>query len=350
MRQASAMAFGDSAEALLGPPVMAPRERANSLTWLEAHAAVRLCTLTGKSFDCYGLPLRQSHKDRRARFSLIKSVKGLASHLTTRINPSFQECLIRVVESESDLTFEVRQLSGGNCARGQLLFAAPLTTLLDVVSDSVTERDTVIFAHLPSSFQPAAENSSYVAPVDASTNRRAPRTANTPRTTVPRKKIVSTLFSAYGDIGLDLVFRAAQADAVNLRRSSSSLSSVSHSAAASGSGAPYTRVRLRFVSTKERNAWLSFCAEAYLGLLLDSIRTDRDTVFVVDENDHPSLTAAASPSTTAVPRGDVLEIEKPTEEAVGCYIDFFLSVSAKGNTGGGSNGDATLLPCPRAGS
>ncbi|KAG5474546.1 hypothetical protein LSCM1_03333 [Leishmania martiniquensis] len=341
MPHSSAKRFSNRAGALLGPSVKASGERAKPLTWLEAHAAVRLYTLTGKSFDCYGLPQRQSSKDGRARFSFIKCVKGLASQLTARVGSSFEECLIRVVESGNDLTFEVRQLSGGNCAREQLLFVAPLSTLLDVVSDSVIERDTVVFAHLPSSFQPAAEHSSYVVPVAASVRRRAPRTADTIRSTALRKKkIISTLFSAYGDIGLDLVFRAAQADAVNSRRSSSSLSSASHTAATGGGSAPYTRVRLRFVSTKERDAWLSFCAEAYVGLLLDSIRTGRDTVFVVDEGDHSSPAAAASPF-AAVPRSDVVDIEKPTEEAVECYIDFFLAASAKGDVSGASNGGAT---------
>ncbi|AYU80474.1 hypothetical protein, unknown function [Leishmania infantum JPCM5] len=349
MSHASAKAFRDGAEPLPDRSASIPRETASSLTWLEANAAVRLDTLNSKSFDCYGLPLRQSGKDGRPRFSLMKSVKKLGSYLTTRINRSFQACLIRVVESESNLTFEVRELAGGKFAKGRLLFVAPLSTLVDVASDSVMERDAAVFARFRSPFHSAAGHSNVLVPLDASTNRNAPCTAITSSSSVSKEEGISTLSSAYGGIGLLLVFRAAQANAVNPRHSSSKSSSASHTAAPGGGAVPYTRVRLCFVSTGERNTWMSFCAEAYVGLLLDSVRTGRDTVFVADDDNHPSSVAATSLSISAVTRGDIVHTEKPTQEAIACYIDFFLSVSAKGDACGGSNGSIDRIGVPLKG-
>ncbi|KAK7195055.1 hypothetical protein NESM_000428300 [Novymonas esmeraldas] len=314
-------------------------KQAAPLTRLEAHAAVRLDALAGALFDSTGLPLRRTGAERHRRFSLAKCVKGLASYLTTRINPSFQECLVRVVESEAELTFEVAQLSGAKGANTRRVFAAPLSRLVDVVSNSVIERDTVVFAHLPSSLHPAAESGDTTTAADALTGRPSPPVAAAAAAApcapaVSRKEeIISTLFSAYGDIGLHLVFRAAHRVADSSRRSSPA-----RAAAAGGTGAAYTRVELRFVSADERNAWLSFCADAYLGLLLDSIRTNRDTVFVAADGDGAIASAAAAGGDGAV------RLEKPSEEAVENFIDFFLSAAAKGDAAVAGGFDPLALP------
>ncbi|CBZ28668.1 hypothetical protein, unknown function [Leishmania mexicana MHOM/GT/2001/U1103] len=211
------------------------------------------------------------------------------------------------------------------------------------------QRDAAVFAHFRSSFHTAAGHSNVLAPLDASTNRNAPCTATPSSSSVSKKEVIHTLSSAYGGIGLLLVFRAAPANAVNPRHSSSTSSSASHTAVPGGGAVPYTRVRLCFVSTEERNVWMSFCAEAYLGLLLDSVRTDRDAVFVVDDDKHPSSVAATSPSISRVTRGKMAHIEKPTQEAIACYIDFFLSGSAKGDASGGSNGSIDRIGVPLKG-
>lgn len=237
----------------------------------------------------------------------MKSGKKSGSYLTTRINRSFQAYLIRVVVLESNLTFEVRELAGGKSAKGRLLFVAALSPLVDVASGTVMERDAAVFAHFRSPFHSAAGHSNVLALLDASTNRNAPCTATTSSPSVSKKEEgIATLSSADGGIGLLLVFRAAQADAGNPRHSSSKSSSTSHTAAPGGGGVPYTRVRQCFVSTEERNVWMSFCAEAYLGLLLDSTRTGRDAFFVADDGNRPSSVAATSLSIRAVTRGDIL--------------------------------------------
>ncbi|KPA85066.1 hypothetical protein ABB37_01483 [Leptomonas pyrrhocoris] len=357
---------------------------ATSLTRLEAHAAVRLDPLQGKTFDCYGLPLRRPGKDQRVRFSFIKSMKGLASYLTTRINPSFQECLICVVETESDVRFEVRQISNGKGTRARVLFSASLSALVDVARDSVIEKDTVVFSQLPSSFQPADDGArtpavsseaaadrrrtgvtSTTSPHHSQQQQRQPSRSPTPnhhhhhskRAASKKEELISTLFSAYGDIGLTLVFHDARSDEDRLthhRHRSSSFPSASHGGGSSGgsSSRPYTRIGLRFVSTVERNEWLSFCGEAYMGLLLDSIRTNRDTVYIPD--DHSSGARAAAPST--VNGSDTFHLAKPPDEAVENYIDFFLSARTKadGNTNSNnhhndSGGEADPLLVPFSG-
>lgn len=341
-----------------------------SITRLEAHAAVRLDLLLGKSFDCYGLPLRRSGKDRGHHFSFIKSVKGLASYLTTRINPSFQECLVRVVELESDVRFEVRQISAGRGTRARLLFAASLSTLVDVARDSVIEKDTVVFSQLPTSLHPTEEsggapgtsggNASGTAAATAAASSSDGRLHPPPpsqgqRTASPsgrshshtggaasrKEELISTLFSAYGDIGLNLVFHAARGEEEKStqRRHASSSSAAAHGGTGGSNSAarPYTRAGLRFVSTAERNEWLTFCGEAYMGLLLDSIRTNRDTVYVPDDSG-----AAAGAAVATGGAADGFQLDKPSEEAVENYIDFFLSARTKAD--GGNNGN------PNAGS
>ncbi|KPI86551.1 hypothetical protein ABL78_4374 [Leptomonas seymouri] len=339
---------------------------ATTLTRLEAYVAVRLDPLLGKTFDCYGLPLRRSREDQRCHFSFIKSVKGLASYLTTRINPSFQECLIRVVETESDMRFEVRQISNGKGTRARLLFSASLSTLVDVARHSVIEKDTVVFSQLPSTFQPIdksvnkpAANSGAMAESHRSgttsttgthhNSQRPPQqhkrnkdSHNSHGAASKKEELISTLFSAYGDIGLNLVFHATRAeeDRFTHHDHRHHRSSSSHGGGSSGSShaRPYTRIGLRFVSTVERNEWLSFCGEAYMGLLLDSIRINRDTVYIPDSNNGD---CAAATSASIGP--DAFHLEKPSEEAVENYIDFFLSARTKtdGKSNNNNNGSRT---------
>lgn len=334
-----------------------------ALTRLEAHAAVRLDPLLGKAFDCYGLPQRRSDKDQRGRFSFIKSMKGLASYLTTRINPSFQECLIRVVETESDVRFEVRQISNGKGTRARVLFTASLSTLVDVARDSVIEKDTVVFSQLPSTFQPTDEgNSSTLAGSSGgaaaaegrrSGKIRSPRSHHHTHNGGASKKeeLISTLFSAYGDIGLNLVFHAARVEEDKLthhhrhHRHPSSARGSGGGGGGNNTARPYTRIGLRFVSTAERNEWLAFCSEAYMGLLLDSIRMNRDTVYVPDDA-AANLSFAAAPTATATNNtkpSDTFHLEKPSEEAVENYIDFFLSAHTKadGNTNNNNNNSSS---------
>jgi hypothetical protein len=318
---------------------------ATSLTRLEAHAAVRLDPLLGKTFDCYGLPRRRTDKDHRGRFSFIKSVKGLASYLTTRINPSFQECLVSVVETESDMLFEVRQITNGKGTRPRVLFSASLSTLVDVARDSVIEKDTIVFSQLPSQFQPTEENGSTQAVSSAATAAGGPvlgtarsrhrshsghhHTHNSGAAS-RKEELISTLFSAYGDIGLNLVFHVVRTDEdrfTHTRRHHHHASASHGGASGCSTTRPYTRIGLRFVSTAERNEWLTFCLEAYMGLLLDSIRTNRDTVYVPDDNGNRSFIGAAASEGNG--GADVFRLEKPSEEVVENYIDFFLSARTK---------------------
>lgn len=285
-----------------------PGSARGSSTHLEAHAAVRIDELSGKGYDCCGLPVRRPGRERAGRFSVARSIKGLASYLTTRINPSYQECLVRVVDTLGELRLEVRQLSTGRGTVGRVVFTASFSALVDVSRDSVIEKDTVVFSQLPSSFQPMVENSSFISPIEEAKYPHSSSSAPVSK----GEELISTLFSAYGDIGLNLVFYTA-ADASIPNRSSNSGNNDCGGRAAR----LYTKIGIRFVSTAERNEWMSFCAEAYGALLLDAIRSGRHTVF----NVHPNAASAQLGSAAA--------LSKPSEEYIERYIDIFLSTNGR---------------------
>lgn len=287
------------------------QESNTRLVRLEAHAVVRLAELSDEGYDCYDLPIERSRSAERKDHSFGKKVKTLASYLTARINPAFQECQVIVVESMQGLAFEVHSVvpargqGGGSVDRP--VYTAPLATLLDVSTDSVVEKDNVVFTRLPHSFAPGDEDSSVVRPVVQ--EKAAPH---------KRGEIMTTLFSAYGDIGLRLTFRAPRRGGPR--------------------GKPLTRVDLRFVCTAERNTWMSFCGEAYVGLLVDSIRNRERRICP------PAVVAAAAKVVGArhhrrSPPGASLGAAPPTppsRDAVERYIDFFLSAPQR-KTGGGEN-------------
>lgn len=247
------------------------------ITRLESHAAVRLDTVSDRHFDRHGLPVRRKMK-RSKRSVFMKSVKRLASYLTMRLNPSYQESHVLVVESFKGLTFEVRTVVGGS-EEAKVVFSVPLSRLVDVTGDSVIEKDTVVFSQLPETYD--AVNNSQIQPKKSK-----------------KGEIISDLFSAYGEIGLILIFKTQNPA---LRRT----------AASAAARSSYTKVGLRFVTAEDRNQWLSFCAEAYIGLLLDSIRTGRDSL---------DLEAPESAG-----EKDEVEVEEPPLAAVDKYIDFFLA-------------------------
>ncbi|EPY27041.1 hypothetical protein STCU_05951 [Strigomonas culicis] len=242
---------------------------------LSAHAVARLDEVPERKFDSNDLPVRSKSAHHPPKHSAGNPFHKMAAFLTTRLHTlSYQECEVRLIETLDGLHLEVRAT-----ASGRMLYVAPLATLVDVSSDSVIEKDTVVFSQVPDCFSPGVENSSFVVPVG---KKKKP-------STLKKGEIISTLFRAYGEIGLSLTFKAPRETGGVL------------------SAKPFTKVDLRFLSTEERNRWHTFCAEAYMGLLVDSIRTGTET--------H-----------TSADQGPALRLPQlPPADVINSYVNFFLS-------------------------
>ncbi|CAD2218703.1 hypothetical protein AGDE_04996 [Angomonas deanei] len=254
------------------------------LTRLSARAVVRLDDVSSTSFDHNDLPVDGNKSKSSKKPNIGKMLKGMASYLSSRISLAYQESEVTMKESVGGLLFEVKAV-----ASSRILFQAPLHTLVDISSDSVIKRENITFSELPDTFDPEEKgNNSFVEPHET-------------ETALKKGELITTLFRAYGEIGLSLVFKASRVE--------------------TDKAEPFTKVEMRFLSSTDRDTWQSFCTEAYVGLLLDSIR-------------NPNVTYSDQDKSTVPP-------QPLSPETVESYIDFFLS--GKGGETGAKSGTVQHL-------
>ncbi|RNF23490.1 uncharacterized protein Tco025E_02782 [Trypanosoma conorhini] len=275
------------------PSCMRPSALFQRLQGLRARAAVRVVDVG--NYNDPNLPTSPPSAKKAPKFSIGRSLRSMTSCLAFKAAPSLEERYVAVEEAAAPTAaFVVRHLpkriGAGEAVQepGGVIVSCPLTMLVDVSTFSVPGKDVFVFKILPGDFPPshAAESSM--------------RTSNA-ESSVAASPTLSSVLSAGGEVGLQLVFRQPLA-AFPLAKKN------------------FRKVELQFVAPRERDLWLHFLEKYYATFLLDSVRTGGGggEVCISDSE----LRRLTEESTRLMRR-------KPAPAVIERYIDFFLSSAGR---------------------